>query len=518
MSKTVVAMLASLLALGGMTWVLMNGDVRRKPAQPDSLKPGSVEQQSASESAEITLFCAASNQAVIEVIRRDYEAETGRRVVIQYGSSQSLLSQIEVSGTGDLYLPADDSYLEIGRNKNLIVEVIDIAKMQCGIAVAKGNPKGIDELSDLFAADVRFVQANPDAAAVAKLTKQITTKSGLWDQLDKATAAYRTTVTDVANDVLVEAADAGIVYDAVLHTYPKLQFVAVPELAEGISQVSLGVISSTTQPSAALHFARYVTASDRGLKHYQTHGFKTSGGDEWQDEPELTIYAGSMLRPAIEDTINKFEVREGVRVSRAYNGCGILVAQMKSGQHPDAYFACDLEFMNEVKDLFPEPVSVSQNELVILVEKGNPKKIGSLRDLTKEGLRVGIGHEKQCAMGWITQNTFKESGLQTELMANVTVQTPTGDMLVNQLRTGSLDAAVAYLSNAAGAAEFLDAVQIRGIPCSTATQPWAVAKESRFPKLAGRLFDHLSSKVSQEIFAAEGFQWRLNTMPFNEAK
>lgn len=508
MSKTVVAMLASLLALGGMTWALMNNDVRRTSTLPDDSQPGSAASQGDSKAAEISLFCAASNQAVMEEIRREYEAETGRRVVIQYGTSQSLLSQIEVSGTGDLYLPADDSFLKMGREKKLIAETIEIATMNCGIVVPKGNPKGIDELSDLFATDVRLVQANPDAAAVAKLTKQITTASGLWGQLDKATAAYRTTVTDVANDVLVGAADAGIIYDAVLHTYPDLQFVEVPELAEGVSQVSVGVIASSSQPSAALHFARYVSARDRGLKHYESHGFKTSGGDEWNEEPELTIYAGSMLRPAIEDTIIKFEEREGVRVSRAYNGCGILVAQMKSGQHPDAYFACDLEFMNQVKDLFPEPVSVSQNELVILVEKGNPKKISSLRDLTKEGLRVGIGHEKQCAMGWITQNTFKESGLQTELMANVTVQTPTGDMLVNQLRTGSLDAAVAYLSNAAGAAEFLDAVQIRGIPCSTATQPWAVAKESRFPQLAGRLFDHLSSADSQEIFAAEGFQWK----------
>lgn len=509
MSKTVVAMLASLLALGVMTWALTNGDSRRTPAPRDSSKLGSVAQLGYSGSAEVSLFCAASNQAVMEEIRREYEAETGRRVVIQYGSSQSLLSQIEVSGTGDLYLPADDSFLAMGREKKLIAETLEIATMNCGIVVPKGNPKGIDELSDLFATDVRLVQANPDAAAIAKLTKQITTGSGLWDQLDKATAAYRTTVTDVANDVLVGAADAGIVYDAVLHTYPDLQFVDVPELAEGVSQVSVGVISSSPQPSAALHFARYLSAHDRGLKHYQTHGFKVSSGDEWHEEPELKVYAGSMLRPAIDDTIIEFEEREGVRVSRAYNGCGILVAQMKSGQHPDAYFACDLEFMNQVKDLFPEPVSVSQNELVILVEKGNPKRISSLRDLTKEGLRVGIGHEKQCAMGWITQNTFKESGLQTELMANVTVQTPTGDMLVNQLRTGSLDAAVAYLSNAAGAAEFLDAVQIRGIPCSTATQPWAVAKESRFPKLAGRLFDHLSSADSQEIFAAEGFQWKL---------
>ncbi len=50
-------------------------------------------------------------------------------------------------------------------------------------------------------------------------------------------------------------------------------------------------------------------------------------------------------------------------------------------------------------------------------------------------MRVGIGHEKQCAMGWLTQRTFRESGLQTEVMKNVVVQTPTGDMLVNQMRS-----------------------------------------------------------------------------------
>ncbi len=127
---------------------------------------------------------------------------------------------------------------------------------------------------------------------------------------------------------------------------------------------------------------------------------------------------------------------------------------MKAGQVPDAYFACDTEFMEQVPDLFPESTDVSQNELVILVEKGNPHDIASLRDLDKEGLRVGIGHEKQCAMGWLTQNTFREGGVQQEVMENVTVQTPTGDMLVNQMRTGSLDAAVVYLSNAAGSGGF----------------------------------------------------------------
>ncbi len=58
-----------------------------------------------------------------------------------------------------------------------------------------------------------------------------------------------------------------------------------------------------------------------------------------------------MLRPAIEQTIAEFERREGVKVTRVYNGCGILVAQMKAGEVPDAYFACDSEFMNQVNDI-----------------------------------------------------------------------------------------------------------------------------------------------------------------------
>ena len=96
------------------------------------------------------------------------------------------------------------------------------------------------------------------------------------------------------------------------------------------------------------------------------------------------------------------------------------------------------------------------------VQKGNPHNIGSLKDLTREGIRVGVGHEKQCAMGWITQNVLSEGGLKNEVMSNVKLQSPTGDMLVNQMLTDSLDAAVVYLSNAAGAAEQLDAQHRKG--------------------------------------------------------
>ena len=141
-----------------------------------------------------------------------------------------------------------------------------------------------------------------------------------------------------------------------------------------------GLVCGTAPAWIALR--RDVVVNLRGGRG-PTRGFRVSGGDLWADVPELSVFAGSMLRPAIDETITAFEEREGVRVSRVYNGCGILVAQMKGGQVPDAYFACDTEFMEQVPDLFPEPVDVSQNELVILVQKGNPHNIGSLRDLTQ---------------------------------------------------------------------------------------------------------------------------------------
>jgi ABC-type molybdate transport system substrate-binding protein len=76
------------------------------------------------------------------------------------------------------------------------------------------------------------------------------------------------------------------------------------------------------------------------------------------------------------------------------------------------------------------------------------------------------------------------------------------------MQTGSLDAAVTYLSNAVGAGDKLDAIRIQGIKCSIATQPFAVAKSVQQKQLAERLHEALKSAESKERFTDEGFQWK----------
>lgn len=456
----------------------------------------------------VIVYCAAGIKAPVEAAAHAYEAQYGVQIQLQYGASETLLVNLQVSGRGDLYLPADDSYIKQAQERDLVHEVIPLAHMTPVIAVRKGNPKHVLAVRDLLRPDIRLAQADPDAAAVGKLTRAALQPGGLWEEVKRATAVFKTTVIEVANDVKVGTVDAGLVWDATVKQYPELEAVAVPQLMNTTAHVAIAVARSSPQPTAALHFARFLAARDRGLQEFAKAGFRIVDGDTWAERPEINILAGAMLRPAVEQTITAFEEREGCRVNRVYNGCGILVAQMKAGEHPDMYIACDQSFMAEVTDLFLDSVQLSTNQLVILVQEGNPHGIKTLRDLGKPGLRIGIGHEKQCALGVLTQKTLDEARLKDPVMKNVTVQFPTGDMLVNQLRAKALEAVIAYVSNAAGFSAELDAISINDIPCAVAAQPVAVGKESKHKQLTGRLMAALRSQASRERFEAQGFKWQ----------
>jgi molybdenum ABC transporter molybdate-binding protein len=456
----------------------------------------------------IVVFCAAGLKAPVEAVAWEYQQQYGVEIHLQYGGSNTLLAVLEVSNRADLYLPADDSYVHLARDKSLLDEVLPLARMKPVLAVKKGNPNKIRSLDDLLARDLRVAHANPEAAAVGKIASAALTRAGKWKAFQKHIVVTKPTVTDVAAAVQLGAADAGIVWDVTVNQIEGLETVPVPVFAEASALLSSCIVRSSPQPSAALHFARYLAARDRGLPAFANNGFTVVDGDRWEETPELRLLAGAMLRPAIEETITFFEDRERVKITRVYNGCGILVAQMRTGiPPPDAFFACDQEFMAQVHDLFGTPTTVSGNQLVILVHRGNPHGIKRLRDLGKPGLRVGIGHEKQCAMGVLTQQTLRQDRTDQVVMKNVKVQTPTGDMLVNQMRTGSLDAAIAYISNAAGSADVLEAIPV-DIPCAFAEQPFAVSKTTEFKYLTSRLLEAIRRAESRERFEAFGFTWK----------
>ncbi|MBL8794480.1 MAG: substrate-binding domain-containing protein, partial [Planctomycetia bacterium] len=117
----------------------------------------------------LIVYCAAGVKEPVEAAAREYEQTYGVPIQLQFGGSQTLLANIELSKQGDLYIPADDYYIQLARGKQLVAEALPLAKMTPVLAVAQGNPKKISSLEDLLSGQHKICQANPDAAAVGKL-------------------------------------------------------------------------------------------------------------------------------------------------------------------------------------------------------------------------------------------------------------------------------------------------------------------------------------------------------------
>ena len=218
-----------------------------------------------------------------------------------------------------------------------------------------------------------------------------------------------------------------------------------------------------------------------------------------------------MLNPAIRTRIEEFELRENVDIQLVPNGCGVLVSQMKAGARPDAYFSCDISFMDDVQDLFGSPTNVSSNDMIILAQNKMKDKIKSLDDLTREGIRVGTAHPEKSALGALTVRLLNH--LKINIEKNLLLNSATGDFLVNQLRAGSLDAVIVYRSNALANSSTLDDAFIVNIddPMAVAIQPFAIGTNSSHRNLMMRLLDSLTGTESKSDFLKYGFKWEVKS-------
>jgi ABC-type molybdate transport system substrate-binding protein len=332
------------------------------------------------------------------------------------------------------------------------------------------------------------------------------------------------TVNEVAQIVKLRPDHVGIVWDATAAQLTGVATVRVDRFDQAVQEATVGVLASAQgeRATAALQFARYLTARDRGQQRFaQFHYEPIPDADVWQEHPQITFMSGAMLKPGIDETLKQFQAREGVTINTSYNGCGILVAQMKSiraggssDRFPDAYFSCDVSFMNNVQHWFDPSEMISENDMVLIAKKGNPKHIAGLEDLARRDLEIGLGHPKNSALGALTDAMLERAGLRDRVYAEAwqdhIVHTDAGHDLVNKLRAGAIDAAVVYRSNAEATPEniekHIDLIEISAGD-AVARQPFAIASQSEHKYLMRRLYEALTGEKTAERFRSIGFRW-----------
>ncbi|MDA0589918.1 MAG: molybdate ABC transporter substrate-binding protein [Planctomycetota bacterium] len=509
-------------------WALLAGGTAIVAAMGVLLNFGGPERPP--EGKSLTVFCAAGLRIPVEKIAEEYEKEYGVHIDLQYGGSNALLNQLQVNkfSDADLFLAADDFYTDAAHEQGLAKERMNIAWMRPVIAVAKDN-ESIKSIQDLLKPEIRVALGDPEAAAVGRAARKRLKSiahgdSDLWTLLAaNATenGVFKPTVNEIANDVRIGTVDAAIVWDSTV-AMPKykndLKAIPVPELDGDPNLVTVSVLTSSKVPTAAIRFARYLSASNRGLKVFEENGTRPVDGDIWVEKPEITFFCGAVNRRAVEDVVQDFATREGVTVNTTYDGCGTLTGRMKivEGQatdlgFPDVYMACDRYYLDNVKDWFQEDVDVSDTEIVLVVPKGSDK-VKTLADLLKPGIRVSVGEADQCTLGALTRRLLASEELYEKLKAKqtadgeVVVEKASSALIIPDVTAGHVDAGIAYITDAKANAHKVDIIHIES-KLNLAIQPFGIAKTSVHKYLVRRLFARVAA--SKDKFEKAGFHFRL---------
>ena len=140
--------------------------------------------------------------------------------------------------------------------------------------VAKGNPKGIEKLSDLTKPGLKIGQADESAAAVGRLTPKIMSLNGVDVAAWKKNVVMTTpTVNELAVAVKLKTIDATVVWKAIALNYIKdSDIISIPADKNIMPEVGVAVLLSSSNKETAKKFIDFMV-SEKGREILIANGY-----------------------------------------------------------------------------------------------------------------------------------------------------------------------------------------------------------------------------------------------------
>src|SRR4051794_10148273 len=139
------------------------------------------------QSRDVLVFAAASLKNALDEVAAQWQRGTGKKVVISYAASNTLIKQIEQGAPADMFISADVDWMNYGQKKDLIKP--DTRSNLVGNRIVLIAPKdsnivvNIHPGFDLAAAlkGGRLAMGNVDAVPAGRYGKAALEKLGAWD-------------------------------------------------------------------------------------------------------------------------------------------------------------------------------------------------------------------------------------------------------------------------------------------------------------------------------------------------
>lgn len=221
----------------------------------------------------ITVYAAASLAGVLQRVADQYAASGAPPVKLSFASSAVLARQIAAGAAADVFIPADEDWMDYLSQRGLIRTASRVALVGNRLVlVAPVDSKTVLQIAPGFAlaaalGNARLALADPDSVPAGRYARAALTRLGAWDSV----AARLARAEDVRGALAFVArgeAPLGIVYQTDARAEPRVREVALfpadthPPIVYPLAQTTHAspaaaqFVAFLRGPQAAVEFAR----------------------------------------------------------------------------------------------------------------------------------------------------------------------------------------------------------------------------------------------------------------------
>ena len=226
-----------------------------------------------------------------------------------------------------------------------------------------------------------------------------------------------------------------------------------------------------------------------------------------RDYSYLQIYTSGGVVPPLKRVAEDFQGKYGIKINLTVGKIEKLISTIKLNKKGDV-LSCGAEHsLDDAERLGiidrESRRSAGLRRSVLLVERGNPKRINSIEDLTKEGIKIGVSTEG-CLVG-IWDDICSKAGLTNQIRRNI-IEFADGCGavmgLLNQKKVDVIFGWNAFNKIWPGTSEIVELPKELQVYRSTGL---AMVSYSKNPNHAIEFIQYVTSRIGKDIYTKLGW-------------
>lgn len=206
------------------------------------------------------MFAAASLTESFQAIASAFEhGHPGLTVRLSFGPSDGLATQIDAGAPADVFAPAAERWMNAVASERGVSDRAVLAVNRLVLIVPASNPARIVSLADVARRGVKLVLAAAGVPA-GQYARQALTKAGVVSDAERNVVSNEDTVKGVVQKIVMNEADAGIVYETDLtpEVRKRTRAIDIPDSFNVRAIYPIGVVTGAKHPAEARAFVAYV--------------------------------------------------------------------------------------------------------------------------------------------------------------------------------------------------------------------------------------------------------------------